>query len=319
MNDSARKAKLPWKSIVAILFYGALFVALYFYVQTMDLRALAQARFDWYWLVAAILLGTAVKLLYPQVWRVLLHGLGIDIPHSGGLYQVYAMSWIGRYTPGKAAMIGARVLYAEKVGATKSQAFTSFLVEQGLQISAGSGIGVLLLALARQAPLPDFVYWLMILIAAAVPIVLKPEILQKLAEFAFRLIGREAPGAFPPTGPMLRAMGLQTVIQIGTGAYTVLVAWSLFGPDALGPAALLHAWGVFGISIVIGMLAVFAPAGLGAREAVQLAMLGAILPAEHAALFVVLHRATELASDALFFFIATYYGVRAQTGSVDGK
>ena len=67
---------------------------------------------------------------------------------------------------------------------------------------------------------------------------------------------------------------------------------------------LAQLWGTYMLSVSIGMLAIFAPAGLGAREAVQLVLLQAVLTPEQAGLLVVLHRLIEVATDCLLFGLA---------------
>lgn len=298
--------------ITGALFYALLVYGLWHYLQALDPARLFAATIDPLWLIAAALLAVCAKLPYALVWRRLLIGMGVRIPNLAGLFRVYQISWLGRYTPGKAVMVGARLVYAERVGATRSQALISFLVEQILQLSVGTGMGLTLVVLADRFALP---LWLSILLAGAVVIgwlITSPPVLRRGLAFAFRLVGREALDVFPDQASITRAAALHGLIQLGFGAYTGLAAASLFGVDfILQPAMYAHIWGAFALSVTIGMLAIFAPAGLGAREAIQLLLLQSVLEPEQAALFTVLHRAVELGTDLLLFAAIQLGGLRA--------
>lgn len=302
-----------WKYSIGGVFYALLAFGLWRYVGALDFAQLRSATVDPLWLGAAILTSLVVKSGYPLVWRCLLRGMGVTIPKGPRLFQVYLTSWLGRYTPGKAAMIGARLVYAERVGARKSQALVSFIVEQIVQISVGAGVGLALLVVAGRIPLP---IWSAVLIVAGVIggwIITSPPVLHRAIDVVFRALRREPLEVFPDQRSIRQAASLHVLIQIGFGVYTLFVAAALSGHQPtwnLSFAA--HLWGSFALAVIGGMLTVFAPAGLGAREALQLLLLQPVLTPESAALLILLHRIVEIGTDLLLF--AGVHAVRSKSG-----
>lgn len=300
--DNVTRPQRKWRRIaITALFYAIIAIAFAQYAARLNFRAFLAADLAWAGLLAGFALATAVKGLYPLVWRTLLRGMNVAVEQSAELYRIYAISWLGRYTPGKAAMIGARALYAERLGARKSQALVSFAVEQAAQVGVGAAGGLLLLSFSGVAHLPD---WILAGAACATGIcllALAPPILHRLIGLAYRVFRRAPLDAFPSGAAVLRSVAWHVLIQAGFGAYTMLIAGGVLGAAAVSPALLIYIWASFTLALVGGMFVVIAPAGLGAREAIQLALLAPALAPEQAALLVLSHRMIEFATDGAFF------------------
>lgn len=300
--ETLNRPQRNWRRItITAVFYAVIAIALTLYATSLDFRSFLAAEIAAPYLIAAAALATLVKTLYPLVWRTLLRGMNVPVEQSAELYRIYAASWLGRYTPGKAAMIGARALYAERLGARKSQALVSFAVEQAAQIGVGAAGGLLLISFAGVADLPDSILIGATCATFACLIGLTPPILHRLIDLAYRVFGRAPLDAFPSGSAVLRAVALHILIQAGFGAYTMLVAGGVLGAGELSPALLIYIWASFVLALVGGMFVVIAPAGLGAREAIQLALLAPALAPEQAALLVLAHRVIEFATDCAFF------------------
>src|SRR3954453_4529732 len=90
-------------------------------------------RFTPAWLVPAFFLVLAFYMLQPQLWRVILHGLGEDgdpVP----LRAAWAKSLVARYVPTSALMVVGRVVLAERAGITKRVCLVSIVYELALGI-----------------------------------------------------------------------------------------------------------------------------------------------------------------------------------------
>lgn len=296
-----------WKTALSLVFYVFVGIAVWRYALSLDWAALRAAELGGYWLIGGGMLALAVKLLYPLVWRAILGGMGVSGGALADLYRVYAASWIGRYTPGKAAMIGARALYAEHVGARRAQALISFVVEQAVQVGVGTGVGLLLIGLASRGAIAD---WIMIVLGLAVggiAIGLAPPVLHRAIGVFYKVVRREPMEVFPSGPSVMRAATLHLLIQLGAAGYTLLIARSALPGGLFTVDFAMQLYAAFALALVGGMFAFFAPAGLGAREAIQLALLSPIISAEQAAILVVVHRAVELVTDLLFFALAQLF------------
>ena len=68
---------------------------------------------------------------------------------------------------------------------------------------------------------------------------------------------------------------------------------------------LLYVSGVFGLSIMIGIISLFAPSGIGVRESIQLIGLSLIIPKEFAAIIIIVSRLWTTCSELILIMAAT--------------
>ena len=121
--------------------------------------------------------------------------------------------------------------------------------------------------------------------------------------FAFRILRRWSPdpSLFPGWGTTLEAIALYLVGALISGTSCLLVALSIYPDLPLNNA--LYLIGATSVASALSLLAVFAPGGLGVREATLVVLLAPVLPTAIAVVFVVLLRVWSIAVDLLFFVI----------------
>ncbi len=164
--------------IVGLVFYALLGWALWNYLSSVDWSRFRSAPLYLEWLVAAAIFTTIGKAPFALVWQRLLLGMGVQ-PDLRELLRAYSLSWVGRYTPGKAVMVGARLLYARQLGASE-------VLEQVLQRSVATGLAIVLIVWAGHSPLPD---WLAALLLACVAIgwsATSPSVLSRLLQWGLQ-------------------------------------------------------------------------------------------------------------------------------------
>jgi hypothetical protein len=110
----------------------------------------------------------------------------------------------------------------------------------------------------------------------------------------FRLIGRDRPERLPGYGRMLALTGLYVIPGLlqGLGLYVLLLS---LGP--VPPGSYLAVTGAYYAAGLAGMLAVFAPGGLGVREGILMLVLPLIVPMESAIMAALLLRLVMLGSE----------------------
>ncbi len=290
------------KNALAILFFAAVAYFLYRYIQNLRFDRLAEAELHWGYLALGLALGVGHKFLFPQVWKAILTGsMNARLTGWRPLYFVYAASWIGRYVPGKVAMVGARVLYAERVGVSRSQAAVSFLVEMGVQMLVWGTGALIFFALTGGGEILErelgIFAWAPLLFLVA----LYPPLLNFGLRLLFQLMRKEAVDVFIDFPTILSAASVHLTIFLLYGLYNYSLALAILPADV--NISLLYVTAVFGGSLLVGMLVIFMPAGLGARESVQLALLGAIIDPAFALVIVVLHRVMDVGSDLIYFAV----------------
>ena len=289
--------------LIPIAFFVLIAVFAGIYLSKINWDAFGDLTFDPLWLIAALVASVAVRYWFAAIWMFLLRRLGAHLDGNRlELFVVYAKAWLGRYIPGGAAWILGKIYFASKLGISKTKLGVSSFLEGVLQI-----IVVLISASAMMAfdsRIQSFgSTWGFGLIAIAVVGLASvyPPIFNRVTTWVFRRVRKSE----------IDAASLPSNQTIGWGILAFAVSSVLSGlsfffiakavvPE-LGWDQALFIIGASNLASALSMLAVFAPAGLGVREAVQIATLLLVMSPEQALVVTVLMRLFSILMDALFF------------------
>jgi uncharacterized membrane protein YbhN (UPF0104 family) len=154
-------------------------------------------------------------------------------------------------------------------GASRTDVGWAFLIHAGVQVTAASFVGLLLLTDASAA---SWIKVAVVAMAAVYSLAVRKPVVAWIINRLVRLIPRiGASGYIPSTRTLWRSFGWTVVPVVLSGAAfaALLGLWD-------SPLAALSAMGAFAIAWVIGFLLFPLPSGLGAREAVLVALLPAL-------------------------------------------
>lgn len=205
-------------------------------------------------------------------------GMRIPVPQSASIYFV---SQLGKYIPGSVWSIGAQAHLASAFHAKPRVTAGAGLVTLGYFVGSGALISTAIAAAGFvDAPWPR---GLSALVAAAAAVCLTPPVVKRAA--------RLAAGAAP-------ALTWRTTGAIAALCVALWSAWCLgvvapFG-DYQHFATVL---GTFGICYAVGVLVILAPAGIGPREALLIAMLAPAMSVPHAAAVALVSRLVHAVTD----------------------
>ena len=291
---------VPW------FFYALVAVFAYFYLRGLNWAALASVQINWWWMGAATVASLAVRYWFAGIWMFLLRSLNANLAgQERELFLVYAKSWLGRYIPGGATWILGKIYFATKLGISKAKLGISSFLEGALQI-----IVVLISAAAMLALDPHVQQlgrgWVWALLAAAVAglVVVYPPVFNRVIQFGYTKVRKQSlDGEHLPDSPtILRGILAFLVSSVLSGLSFYFVAAAV--DPGLGWGSIVFIIGASNLASALSMLAVFAPAGLGVREGVQLTMLLLVMSPEQALVATVLMRLWSIVMDALFAAVA---------------
>ncbi|WP_141013858.1 lysylphosphatidylglycerol synthase transmembrane domain-containing protein [Nocardioides sambongensis] len=260
-------------------------------------------------LLGAALLTTVGLGLTGVLWRGLLIALGTPIgPREAG--AVFFVGQLGKYVPGSVWSFAAQA----QLGRRHHVPVRSSVTASSLFLLVHTFTGVLLgSALAALGVLPTPIaagWWVVIAVGSAA--VLCPPVVRRLGD---RLAGEGVATVFGVRELGL-AGGLMCCVWLCYGA-GLAVLLSAVGP--VRPDDLLVAVGAFALAHAAGVLLVLAPAGLGAREGVLIAVLSPAVgvgPAAAAALLSrLVHAIADFAMAGLAALAALPRVRRSPTGS----
>jgi len=235
--------------------------------------ALQGLRLDWVRVLGSGALVIATYLILIEAWRATLRVWSESLPFAVAT-RIWFVSNLGKYVPGKVWQIAAMGALAQKSGVSATAAIGSSLLVNLVSILAGFAV-IAVTAAGRVGAVVgtemtgggETSAQLMIIgvaVAGAVALFLAPVAVPRLAALAGRITGRQL--AIPSVPP--RAVW---VAAVSTVASWLLygIAFSLFAhgitPRATGNASSYIA--VYTGSYLAGYLALFAPGGVGIREA----------------------------------------------------
>ena len=258
----------------------------------------------------ALLVLAAYYLVFVLGWMRILVGYGIRIPYRVAL-QAEMLSMLAKYVPGGVWTPAARVVALRRLGYRETPVIlASVLLEAGLSALAGVGVFVVGLAFVDGVDAP------LLPIAAfgvVVAVLLYPPIFRRVASRLLRPFGAGAVTALPVRTAISLLVFYACTWPLGGLALFFLLR-SVGGDPALSAIPFLG--GASAIGAIVAVLAIFAPSGLGVREASVYGLLLAVSASGVALGAIVLNRLAITVVEAALLLVGVLL-IRASPAKVD--
>ena len=288
----------PLISIAVVLL---VLIAIIYLVSAIPVDALSDVRFRHLpvWTIPLlVLMHMAYLLLAAEVWRrIVLVITGVRGTYTDAYLQMVSAA-IGKYVPGKIWGIVARTAQLHRVGISAQMSIVSSVAEQLLVFIAG---GIVTLA-AAFVIIPEY----RPLIAAAsvallAGLILLPRLLPAVVRWVQRRRGQAESVDVVLRNDVWQLLGLtfaHVLMWLIGGALLCVIYFSVFDAAITtnGVVALILANTV---GFIVGFLAVFAPGGIGVREATTVAILAPFFPLREALIAAVALRAWIVLFDGI--------------------
>ncbi|MDD3044786.1 MAG: lysylphosphatidylglycerol synthase domain-containing protein [Candidatus Delongbacteria bacterium] len=247
-----------------------------------------------------------VSLIYPVfVWRYLLSSLGERINTLTAM-RIWFVSNMGRYIPGKVLQIAGLVYLSAAEGIPKNKAVQSVFYSQLTANVLGILMGSALLFFKSGSN--DYLngYQITAVLLTVFLILLKmPAFFSGSVNFFLRKMGKQTIGKELPAKNYLIYILLQTANWFLMSFAFVLLANSYTSVKLWNDPQILF---ILPISWTLGLLAFFAPGGIGVRESVMTYWLADIMPVEFALVLPWVYRIIVTFSEVVLtvIFISAY-------------
>jgi uncharacterized membrane protein YbhN (UPF0104 family) len=221
-------------------------------------------------------------------WYIITLKLGIAIPIRETL-ESWFYSQLGKYLPGKVWLLLSRFSCYESKGKSKKSISVALYFEMVTVLMAGGFIFLASLIFFGEIwPFYSWRHsgWLILLFLLGL-VSLHPWVLQKILNWVLVQLKRET---------ISLTISYSNILWI---LFICIVSWIVGGigfylfVDAVYPVApqyILFLTGALAISSTLGLIAIFAPSGLGVREGVLVYLLSLIIPAPVAVIISILTR-----------------------------
>ena len=243
--------------------------------------------------ILAGMLGLAAQML---AWRSLLAGLGSPLPHAVAA-RVMFVGQLGKYLPGSVWAFVAQVELARDWDVPRSRGAAATLVAIAVTVAVSLAVAAVALPLSSAEAARRW-WWALaaapVLLACLHPRVLGWGIGLVARPFArFREVTEAGPLRIGG-GAVAASVGWTLMAWVPLGAHVWLLTWAVGGPAlaSVGPAV-----GAYALAWTLGLLVVFAPAGLGVREVVLVVALAPVVDAGAALVVAVLSRLVMTVAD----------------------
>lgn len=257
----------------AALVLIALFWARTLYVQWPHLRAYPW-RFSWPYLGLALALLLTQMLMLAIAWWQALSVMGAPLPWWAGV-SMWLRAQMARYLPGGMWDIAGRVVLSRRLDMPTRAIPAAAALEIGLQLVSATIILVLTLFLLPNAQtrglLPSALGGMALLL-----IFLSPPVFHRVMNLGLRTLGRSPLPIRLNAGHLARLFSLYALAHVAQGSAFFLFIRGI-APRPWAQAPLLV--GGYVAAWLVGYVAVFAPTGIGVREAALVYLLGNRLPA----------------------------------------
>ncbi|MDX6696893.1 MAG: glycosyltransferase 2 family protein [Solirubrobacteraceae bacterium] len=246
--------------------------------------------------------GTAATML---AWRAVLADLGSPL-RTRPAARFFFVAQLGKYLPGGVWPFLTHMELGRELRLPRHRTATALALTLGLSLLTALLVAAATLSLVGGDRARDYAPLLL-----AVPVLalsLRPRTVQRVLDWTLRRLGRESLERVPTWRGVLSAAGWLVAAWALYGAHTWVLARHLGGTADELPAL---GTGAFALSWALGLIVVFAPAGVGVREAVLVALLSASLGSAGATTLAVASRLLLVAADVLCAGVATLTAVGA--------
>jgi len=235
--------------------------------------------------IASILFLWAHFLLAVFGWRLILEKLNVGLPFFKGI-KIISYSELGKYLPGKIWAWAGRLYFCEKIGIPNSKTFISMVLELALTMISGILIFLISFLFSSRFRM-DINPFLLVAVAVLILMIIHPKVLVRLINFFLRWLKKEPIKIGLNFSQIFVMMVYYSIIWFCFGiAFYFLINSVTFIP----PSKIPIITGSFAISSTIGVMALFAPAGLGVREGILAVLLNNFFPISLAILISLLSR-----------------------------
>jgi hypothetical protein len=234
-----------------------------------------------------------------MVWREMLADLGSPLSLSEA-WRIYFIGNMSKYIPGSIWPVLAQAELGADRGIPRSRSAVSVLLCYAVMTCSGAVVAGITLPFATAGSVAQY-FWILFLVPVGL-VALSPPVLNRLLRLVLRLSRQPELG----DGVSYRGLARTMAWALGSWAINGLMIYVLMRQLAgERQGTLLVSVGAYSLSWVVGFLAIFAPAGLGVREAVMVAALHSQTTTAIALTVALVQRALSVVADAATGGVAT--------------
>lgn len=242
-------------------------------------------------LLGGALLAATVGMLPAVVaWRAVLLDLGPPV-RNAHVVRIFFIFFLARYLPRGLGLVGT-VAAARTGGVTVGRLVNAMILNMVVVAMTGFTVGTAagLDLFGSQA------WWLVLAPVLTVVLLIRPRLVNQGARLLMRLFRRGDPAGSVSARGIRSAVAAQTGSWLVSGLHLWLLAIMMGAPPAESLALCV---GAYSLAVVVGMLAIVVPDGIGVRESILTGALVVVLPLPSALAVTLASRLVTTVADAV--------------------
>jgi uncharacterized membrane protein YbhN (UPF0104 family) len=243
----------------------------------------------------------AYYLVFVVGWVWILAEWNVRLSYPAAL-RAEMISMLAKYIPGGIWAPAARVVAARRAGVTDAALVTSsMLLEAGLSAVAGVIVFVVSLPFVEEvnAPLAPLIAF-----GAVLAVLVQPRVFRPLAGWVLRKFG------YRKELPDMRGRTITSLLVFYAGTWVLggIALWLLLRSVGAHPepSSIVYLGGVAAVGAIVAVLFVFAPSGIGVREASMYGLLLAVATPGQELGAVALNRLALTAVEVIVLFVGGF-------------
>ncbi len=287
--------------------FGALFVIviIFFFVKTLVTHWSQVQDFKFDLNIPLYIISTLILIfvvfLWSVFWNLLLRDLNFKQLSYYESFNIQTQAWFGKYIPGKVGVVGIKFYLGKKKDINNTTIGISVIYENVFQVVTAFLVSIPILfyySIKEMGENPILYQVFPLLFIIGLFIFIHPKVFFYFINLGLRLFNREpiSNNYFLTLGQIIKYVTLYSVGVIANGIAFFLFVKSI---TPISLEYLIPIIGIFNFAGIIGMLAIFVPAGLGVREGIIVLFLKAFLLLEIVIFISVLSRLWATIADLI--------------------
>lgn len=263
-DKKKRKKKIQSACKYVFLVLVVIFMYRFFKRNINDIRD-ANITINWKTFIVSLCIYFVYKTTQASLWHYITVLDNCAIAH-GKAVTTYLYSTLGKYIPGKVFTLAARFPAYDEQGVPMRKVTICFLLENLCTLFGAAFLFVISLFFFPNDIIKDYRYLIVVCIIAFF-ICINPKIINFFLGILEKITHKKDLVIEINYISMIKIVVLFIFnwIIAGIGFYMLV---NSFVP--ISPSKMLYVGGIFGLAVTVGFFAVFAPSGIGVREAVMI-------------------------------------------------
>lgn len=290
---------MNWRKPIKIIFgLAGVFFLVYLLVKNWNSLAGHDWRFNiWIFVLSAVVLWLAIAGSVFTYARLLNLLSSKRIPYWQ-VYRLFNITNIGRYIPGRFWSIVGFVYYSGEYGINPKKAAVATVINEIASKTAALIVGLLYFLFSdTYSQFLPLIFGVLVIDF----VIIYPPVLNKVANIILRLMKKHPVEINIRYADILKICSMYVIVWlIHSLAFYILVV----SITRIAPVNPLQFAAILPLCWIIGYLVIFAPGGIGVREAMLVVTLGQFMPKEIALLIAVIQRIWFTLIEGLNFLLA---------------